>query len=795
MAVVGEAVVDLRVETGRLGSDIQKGINGALKDAEASVNQFGKTADTRFGQATKNVQAFTSRAAIPAALALGSIVGATIKFAGAAEEAEVANRRLAQVLSSMGYSEATARVSAYADQLERQVAVDGEVIKATQAKLATFENLTRTANETGGAFDRATVAALDLAAAGFGSAETNAIQLGKALQDPIKGITALARSGVTFTAQEKEKIKTLVESNRILEAQDLVLKAIEKQVGGTAAATATDSARMQIAFENMQEAIGAALLPVLRQLTSILQAVGDWIQNNTGLFLAATGVLAGVSLAVLAVNAAFKAYQAVALVVKGVNALLDTSFKTLHISMGLVAVALTAAIGIYAAVTNNKKDYTGVTNQLTAALDLEGEAQTNALAQLIETNGAFRKLVETANKFGVSTKELTKGINGTNKEYEQMAKRLYDAEMANGAMSWSTWEVIQTLQQMRDEVLRQREAFALASNEGNVFERVLNKIRGAITGPAQNLRTLVANNLDWYNSTRVSSGGTNKMAESLDKLRDSLRNVRSAASDSLKKAMEDFRQFSASVSSAIQSGLSFATAFSDKDTDTFLGSLEKQAARIKDFGVLLNRLIAKGASEAVLQQVIGAGVEAGSAIAEELLATTGGVETANRLAQEVQSIAQSVGQNAAGTFRQAGVDTATALVNGIESVLSKYQIRLRSKGLTDAQLKRLKRNFQTEVAFEFIAAGAEVPQLANGALVSSPQLAMIGERGPEAVIPISRPQRALELLETSGLAALVRSSGGGAAVSIGSATFVQPVDVDMLAQKILVAERSRAWSS
>jgi hypothetical protein len=123
----------------------------------------------------------------------------------------------------------------------------------------TFAELGKTAGTLGGAFDRATNAALDLAAAGFGSAESNAVQLGKALQDPIKGVTALAKSGVTFTAQEKEKIKTLVESNKMLEAQEIVLAAIEKQVGGTALATANDTDKMREAVAQAGQSGGVNL--------------------------------------------------------------------------------------------------------------------------------------------------------------------------------------------------------------------------------------------------------------------------------------------------------------------------------------------------------------------------------------------------------------------------------------------------------------------------------------------------------------------------------------------------------
>ena len=191
-------------------------------------------------------------------------------FAKGAEDAEIANRKLGAVLDSMGYPQATERVSAYAETLERSLAVDADIIKATQTKLATFKNLTATVNESGGAFDRATVAALDLAAAGFGSAETNAVQLGKALQDPVKGITALGRAGVTFTEQEKAKIKTLVESGNLLGAQNMVLKAIESQVGGTAKAGASSFEKMKLSLMQIADAIGMAVLPLINQLSDFI---------------------------------------------------------------------------------------------------------------------------------------------------------------------------------------------------------------------------------------------------------------------------------------------------------------------------------------------------------------------------------------------------------------------------------------------------------------------------------------------------------------------------------------------
>jgi hypothetical protein len=216
---------------------------------------------------------------------IGRVVGAlglTLGFAAivrgfkdatrAAEEAKTADARIDAIAESMDEfgdqaAKVTRRIKDYAEQQSLSVAVDDEVIKATQAKLLTFRNLTKTADVLGGSFDRATDAAIDMAAAGFGSAESNATQLGKALNDPIKGITALNRAGIQFTEDQKALIESLVESGNVLEAQDIILKEIEAQVGGTAEATANASDKMTIAFGEVQESIGQVLLPLFEKIT------------------------------------------------------------------------------------------------------------------------------------------------------------------------------------------------------------------------------------------------------------------------------------------------------------------------------------------------------------------------------------------------------------------------------------------------------------------------------------------------------------------------------------------------
>jgi hypothetical protein len=315
------------------------------KGLERAVADFKKLEG-----AGKKAQFALKKAALPAALALGAVAAAAGGMIQAGEAAATANARIAQINESMGLfgnetEKVNERLIAYANATARATGVDQNSIKATQAKLLTFGELAKSADEINGAFDRATKAAIDLAAAGFGDAESNAVQLGKALQDPIKGITALAKSGVTFTEQEKEKIKTLVESNRTLEAQEMILKAIETQVGGTAEATANDTDKLKVAFSQVSESIGLILVPILAGLAPILTNIADLAARNSKVFVIVGAVIAGVAGTILALNAAMKVYQAVQLIATVATAAFNAVLAANPITLVIIAiVALVAAL-------------------------------------------------------------------------------------------------------------------------------------------------------------------------------------------------------------------------------------------------------------------------------------------------------------------------------------------------------------------------------------------------------------------------------------------------------------------
>lgn len=249
-----------------------KSETSGLKNSMAGMSSGASKGFASMGSAMKSVAKGTAVVAAAVAAAGAAIGALTYKLILSGEAANSADARVRNIAKSMGLfgdqSDAVAeRLNNLADKIELQTGMDGNAIQLTQAKLLTFKELANTADELGGNFDRATQAAVDMAAAGFGAAEQNAVQLGKALNDPINGLAALRRSGITFTEEEKAKIKALAESNRMHEAQALVLAAIEKQVGGTAAATADASVQIKAALNQGFEEVGKPLAAALASIT------------------------------------------------------------------------------------------------------------------------------------------------------------------------------------------------------------------------------------------------------------------------------------------------------------------------------------------------------------------------------------------------------------------------------------------------------------------------------------------------------------------------------------------------
>lgn len=244
-----------------------------LRNAAGNTKTFGTVALGAF------------RAVSAAALGLGvAMLRAIPTLANMGAESRKADIQLKFMLENMeGIGFATnktvARMADYAKKVAMATGVDDEQVKAVQKKLLVFESIRKTADDMGGAFDRATDAAIDLAAAGFGDMETNAVKLGRMLENPLKNLDAMNRAGIVFTDTEKKKIAALVKSGKLLDAQDLILESIEKRVGGLAEASATPFDKMMQQFRDMGDTIGDAILPELEDMNI---EISKWLSSEQG---------------------------------------------------------------------------------------------------------------------------------------------------------------------------------------------------------------------------------------------------------------------------------------------------------------------------------------------------------------------------------------------------------------------------------------------------------------------------------------------------------------------------------
>jgi hypothetical protein len=215
---------------------------------------------------------------------------------------------------------------------------------------------------------------------------------------------------------------------------------------------------------------------------------------------------------------------------------------------------------------------------------------------------------------------------------------------------------------------------------------------------------------------------------------------------------------------------------------TFFDSLAKQADKAKKFGELVSRLIAGGLSETALSQVLAAGVDGGTTIAEEILGSADGVLKANTLTQSMTDLADNMGKRAAAKYYAAGVSSATQFLKGINDTVKAVEVVLAKPNLDQvdvitaavgAMSPQAIADLQTEIGRFLTGAniGTGVPMMANGGIVTSPTLAMIGEgRGPEAVIPLDR-------LGSMGM-------GGGINVTVNASLVSTP---DQIGQDIIQA--------
>lgn len=186
------------------------------------------------------------------------------------QESENAAAQLNAVLKSTGgIAGVTAdQANDLASSLQRVTKFSDEAILGGENLLLTFTNIGKDV------FPQATETMLDMSQALGQDVKASAVQLGKALQDPILGVTALRRVGVNFSDKQRDVIKSLVDTGRSAEAQKLILKELQTEFGGSArAAGDTFAGKMEIlknSFDDVKESVGKTIVDALAPLAAKL---------------------------------------------------------------------------------------------------------------------------------------------------------------------------------------------------------------------------------------------------------------------------------------------------------------------------------------------------------------------------------------------------------------------------------------------------------------------------------------------------------------------------------------------
>lgn len=374
----------------------------ALKRIQKELKDTGTTAQ------------HTSKQGLSLGSALGGLaIGAGLSTAiGEFEEAQTTLRKTEAVIKSTGNA---AGVSAeqqakMVDSFSKLAAVDDEVVAGGANILRTFTQVKSDA------FEPALGAALDLSAALGTDLQSATLQVGKALNDPTKGVTALTRAGVSFTAQQKEQIKAMQEAGDIAGAQKLILAELEKQFGGQAEAAATDSAKMKVAFSNAAESLGGALAPALSATASVAEKASAAFQGMPQPIQQAA--LAGGALAIVGPKIA-EGWSSAAESLQGAKAALQGSVS----DFGAVKAG---ALGAAAGLVSYNLAYGVLEQASTSDLDLEGLAKDLKLVGdgVSDLTPIYEQFGGSAESFAGKVRDLNDAYNASGAE--KFAKGAFD---------------------------------------------------------------------------------------------------------------------------------------------------------------------------------------------------------------------------------------------------------------------------------------------------------------------------------------------------------------------------------
>jgi hypothetical protein len=669
-----------------------KGLGGVSKTATIAFAALGAAA-TKFGVDAVKAAAADQQAQLKLAKTLENVTGATDAAIKATEQFITAQQ------FATGVSDNQLRPA-----LETLVRATGDVTKA--------QNLLKLG--------------LDVSAGSGRDLESISLALAKAQGGQF---TALQRLGIVIPDNIKK-------SKDFAKVQEY----LNQLFGGQAAVAAnTFAGKLAIMRERLgeaQETIGSLLIPILTKLVdqflnNVMPAIERVVQviQFQGAGAGLKQVTVEISNVITNLNGTAKAVKDLILAFLGIKiviplvAALRASWIAVQAAIGATATATAVAAGVMKSALIS----TGIGALIVAAgilvgklIEMRIEANaTDKTVRFMESNGvnAFRNMSQAADMMNGKIKNNIVSLNAVALAASRAADELDNAG-------------IKRVKQGRVPPV----AVAVpGANEGlGSAAASANKATKAVTGLSD--------------AAKVAQSQMAKLGDELTR-----------NNDILAKAKDAYASFKSGIVSVITGIIDFGQA-ATAETGTFLENLVAQAAKAQDFGNKVKQLLAMGLSETAISQVLAAGADAGTKIADEIIA--GGatvVNQINTLVSATQSVADAVGESAAAQFYTAGITAGESLVAGVKAAIASAGFTINADGtiINQAGINQVnaaiaaargkKSKGKTKItkgerqAIMDLAAslGVEVPAFAKGGIVTGPTLALIGEAGPEAVVPLS----------------------------------------------------------
>lgn len=403
----------------RLEGDAKGAVN-AFQDADRAARNMADQAERTSKDAQGSMGRMESGAKRMAAGIAGALLGAfsiaavanwgkeTIASLGRIESI---NAQTAAALESTGAAAwvTQGHIETLAGQLEMLTATEAESVQEGANLLLTFKNIQNQAGAGNNIFDQAVMSMTDMARAMGTDAAGGAIQLGKALNDPVAGIAALSRVGVTFTGDQEAMIRSMVAAGDVMGAQKIILAELNSQFGGSGEAYAATYAGqvdlLKHSFGGFSEALLGGVMPVLAQLAGMGSTAFNWLseqpavtgfgQSIVDAFSRMQEVLAPVGQAFAPVLNAFSqlagpvmqlvtAFSPLGLVLQGLTPVLPVITNLLTQVASILNGALTAALPVV----------TGLVEQLAGFLSGALSAVLPIVANMVGTlGGALQRIM------------------------------------------------------------------------------------------------------------------------------------------------------------------------------------------------------------------------------------------------------------------------------------------------------------------------------------------------------------------------------------------------------------------